>query len=210
MKKIKDIILKEGFRSVAANGIKSFTVENLASKLAISKKTIYQHFPKKEILIKKMIDFRMKKLTNEFNQIIGEEKDSILQFIKIREHNIKFANKFNLQKLTYLKARYPDIWKIIEKYRFDRKNIYKQIFELAQTQGYLRENLDPEICSALYMNIFNSTFQPEFMNENNLSIDLTIDHLQEILSNGFFNKNGIKKMNNYQNNKLAAFIGRTK
>jgi len=210
MKKIKDIILKEGFRSVAVNGIKSFTVENLASKLAISKKTIYQHFPKKEILIKKMIDFRMKKLTNEFNQIIEEEKDSILQFIKIREHNIKFANKFNLQKLTYLKARYPDIWKIIEKYRFDRKNIYKQIFELAQTQGYLRENLDPEICSALYMNIFNSTFQPEFMNENNLSIDLTIDHLQEILSNGFFNKNGIKKMNNYQNNKLAAFIGRIK
>ena len=210
MKKIKDIILKEGFRSVAVNGIKSFTVENLASKLAISKKTIYQHFPKKEILIKKMIDFRMKKLTNDFNQIIEEEKDSILQFIKIREHNIKFANKFNLQKLTYLKARYPDIWKIIEKYRFDRKNIYKQIFELAQTQGYLRENLDPEICSALYMNIFNSTFQPEFMNENNLSIDLTIDHLQEILSNGFFNKNGIKKMNNYQNNKLAAFIGRIK
>ena len=56
------------------------------------------------------------------------------------------------------------------------------------------------------MNIFNSTFQPEFMNDNNLSIDLTVNHLQEILSNGFFNKNGIKKMNNYQKNKLAAFI----
>ena len=202
MKKIKDIILKEGFRSVAVNGIKSFTVENLASKLAMSKKTIYQHFPKKEILIKKIIDFRMKKLTNEFNQIIKEESDPIIQFIKIREHNIKFANKFNLQKLTYLKARYPDIWKIIEKYRFDRKNIYKQIFTLAQTQGYLREKLDPGVCAALYMNIFNSTFQPEFMNDNNLSINLTINHLQEILSNGFFNKSGIKKMKEYNENKL--------
>ena len=124
--------------------------------------------------------------------------------------DLEFANKFNLQKLTYLKARYPDIWKIIEKYRFDRKNIYKQIFTLAQTQGYLREKLDPEVCAALYMNIFNSTFQPEFMNDNNLSIDLTINHLQEILSNGFFNKNGIKKMNDYQNNKLATFIGSSK
>ena len=45
---IKDIILKEGFRSVVSNGIKSFTVENLASKLSMSKKTIYQYFPKKE------------------------------------------------------------------------------------------------------------------------------------------------------------------
>ena len=210
MKKIKDIILKEGFRSVAVNGIKSFTVENLASKLAMSKKTIYQHFPKKEILIKKIIDFRMKKLTNEFNQIIKEESDPIIQFIKIREHNIKFANKFNLQKLTYLKARYPDIWKIIEKYRFDRKNIYKHIFTLAQSQRYLRKNLNPEVCVALYINIFNSTFQPEFMNDNNLSIDLTIEHLQKILSNGFFNERGIKKMKEYQNNKLATFISSNK
>ena len=201
MKKIKNIILHEGFRSVVRDGIKSFTVESLASRLSMSKKTIYQYFPKKEILIKKIIDFRMKKLTNEFNQIIKQESDPIIQFIKIREHNIKFASKFNLQKLTYLKARYPDIWKIIEKYRFDRKNIYKQIFTLAQTQGYLRENLDPGVCAALYMNIFNSTFQPEFMNDNNLSIDLTIDHVQEILSNGFFNKRGIKKMNEYTKNK---------
>ena len=204
MKKVKNIILKEGFRSVEKEGIKSFTVENLASKLAMSKKTIYEYFPKKEVLIKKIIDFRMKKLTKEFSSIIDKEKDPIIQFIKVREHNVKFANKINLQKLTYLKSRYPDIWKIIEKYRLDRKNIYKQIFVLAKKQGYLRENLDPEVCVALYINIFNSTFQPEFMNDNNLSINIAINHLQEILSNGFFNKNGIKKMNEYQKNKLVT------
>ena len=204
MKKVKNIILKEGFRSVETDGIKSFTVESLASKLAMSKKTIYEYFPKKEVLIKKIIDFRMKKLTKEFSSIIEQEKDPIVQFIKIREHNIKFVNKINLQKLTYLKSRYPDIWKIIEKYRLDRKNIYKQIFILAKKQGYLRENLDPEVSAALYINIFNSTFQPEFMNDNNLSINIAINHLQEILSNGFFNKNGIKKMNEYQKNKLVT------
>ena len=204
MKKIKDIILNEGFRSVVTNGIKSFTVESLASGLSMSKKTIYQYFPKKEILIKKIIDFRMKKLTNEFNEIISQESDSIIQFIKIREHNIRFANNLNLKKLTYLKARYPDIWKIIEKYRLDRKNIYNQVFNLAQTQGYLRKKLNPEICTALYINIFNSTFQPEFMNDNDLSIDSTINHLKEILSNGFFNERGMKKMSAYTTNKLTT------
>ena len=204
MKKIKDIILNEGFRSVVANGIRSFTVESLASRLSMSKKTIYQYFPKKEILIKKIIDFRMKKLTNEFNKIISQESDSIIQFVKIREHNIRLANNLNLQKLTYLKVRYPDIWEIIEKYRLDRKNIYNQVFNLAQTQGYLRENLNPEVCAALFINIFNSTFQPEFMNNNNLSIDSAINHLKKILSNGFFNERGMKKMNEYTANKLTT------
>jgi len=204
MKKLKDIILKEGFRSVSSDGIRSFTVENLASKLSMSKKTIYQYFPKKEVLIKKIIDFRMNRLTKEFSLIIDEENDAIVQFIKVREHNIKFANKINLQKLTYLKSRYPDIWKIIEQYRFDRKKIYKEIFSLAKEQGYLRENLNPEVCAALYINIFNSTFQPEFMNNNSLSINQTINHLQEILSNGFFNKKGIKKMKDHSNNNLTT------
>ena len=204
MKKIKDIILNEGFRSVVSNGIRSFTVESLAFRLSMSKKTIYQYFPKKEILIKKIIDFRMKKLTNEFNKIISQESDSIIQFVKIREHNIRLANNLNLQKLTYLKARYPDIWEIIEKYRLDRKNIYNQVFNLAQTQGYLRENLNPKVCAALFINIFNSTFQPEFMNNNNLSIDSAINHLKKILSNGFFNERGMKKMNEYTANKLTT------
>ena len=41
---------------VIRNGIRSFTVERLASSLSMSKqkkKTIYSFFPKKEVLIKK-------------------------------------------------------------------------------------------------------------------------------------------------------------
>ncbi len=197
MKSVKNIILKEGFKSVLLDGIKSFTVENLASRLSMSKKTIYQHFPSKECLIRKIIDSRLKKLTNEFNEIINKESDSMIQFIKIREHNIKFVNKINLKRLMYLKARYPDIWEIIEEYRFNRKTIYSEIFSLAKSQRYLRENLDPKICAALYINIFNSTFQPEFMNDNNLSIDLTIAHVKEVVLNGFFNKRGIEKVDEY-------------
>ena len=198
MKKVKDIILKEGFRSVSINGIKSFTVESLASALAMSKKTIYQYFPKKELLIKKIIDFRMKKLTQEFKQILKEEQDPIIQFVKIREHNIKFASRINLKKLTYLKSRYPDIWDIIEKYRFERKKIYITIFTAAKKKGYLRKSLNPDVCAALYINIFNATFQPEFMLNNDLGLDETISHVQEIVSNGFFNDSGIKKIQEYQ------------
>tara|TARA_B100000953_G_C17913440_1_gene388337 strand:- start:80 stop:685 length:606 start_codon:yes stop_codon:yes gene_type:complete len=197
MEKTKSIILKEGFSSVLRNGIKAFTVENLASSLAMSKKTIYQYFPKKEILIKKIIDFRMNKLTNEFKDIVRDEDDAIIQFINIRNHHIKFSHKFNLKKLTHLKARHPDIWEIIEKHRNDRKTIYKDIFTLAKSQLYLRENLDPDVCSSLYMNITNSTFQPEFLNENNLEIGEAVTHLRTILSNGFFNDSGIEMMNKY-------------
>ena len=55
MERNKKIILNEGFNSVIRNGIRSFTVERLAASLSMSKKTIYSYFPKKEVLIKKII-----------------------------------------------------------------------------------------------------------------------------------------------------------
>jgi len=199
MEKIKNIILKEGFRSVITNGIRSFTVENLASRLTMSKKTIYQYFPKKEILIKKIIIFSMEKMTLEFKNIIKNEPDPIIQFIKIIDSNNKLGRKLNLQKLTYLKSRYPDIWKLIEEHRRERKNIFFKIFKLSKEKGYLKDSLDPLVSANLFMNIINSTFQPEFMLDNNLTLEETITHLHEIMSNGFFNDLGIKKINEYRN-----------
>ncbi|MBV67345.1 MAG: hypothetical protein CMG26_03215 [Candidatus Marinimicrobia bacterium] len=197
MDKTKKIILKEGFNSVIRNGIRSFTVESLASSLSMSKKTIYSYFPKKEILIKKIIDFRMKKLSNEFREIIQSQDDAIVQFIEVRNHHIKFANKLNLKKLTYIKARHPHIWEIIEQHRLDRKAIYMEIFKLAKSQSYLRSNLEPSTCASIYMNVINSTFQPDFLNNNELELNETIDHLRKILSYGFFNDKAINKMKKY-------------
>ena len=197
MDKTKKIILKEGFNSVIRNGIRSFTVESLASSLSMSKKTIYSYFPKKEVLIKKIIDFRMKKLSNEFREIIQSQDDAIVQFIEVRNHHIKFANKLNLKKLTYIKARHPHIWEIIEQHRLDRKAIYMEIFKLAKSQSYLRSNLEPSICASIYMNVINSTFQPDFLNNNELELNETIEHLRKILSYGFFNDKAINKMKKY-------------
>lgn len=194
MDKAKKIILKEGFNSVLRNGIRSFTVENLASSLSMSKKTIYSYFPKKEILIKKIIDFRMKKLSSEFREIINNQNDAIIQFIEVRNHHIKFANKLNLKKLTYIKARHPQVWDIIEQHRLDRKTIYMEIFKLAKSQSYLRNDLEPSTCASIYMNVINSTFQPDFLNSNELELNQTIDHLRTIMSYGFFNEKAICKM----------------
>ena len=52
MDNIKSMILKAGDGIILSDGVKSFTVEHLASKLSMSKKTIYQYFPSKGGVIK--------------------------------------------------------------------------------------------------------------------------------------------------------------
>ena len=80
MRKLKNIILKEGDNLIVDEGIKSFTVENLASRLFMSKKTIFQYFSTKEALIKGIIVFKLKKQSEDFEKVMESEADPINKF----------------------------------------------------------------------------------------------------------------------------------
>ena len=158
MRKLKNIILKEGDNLILEEGIKSFTVESLALKLSMSKKTIYQYFPTKEILLKKIITFKLKSLSKKFDNIFkSEPNDPVVQFIKVRDLHIKFSSKLDSNRLIFLKTRYPDIWGIIEKHISERIETFTNIFLLAQKKGYLRETIDPTIAAKLFENILNTS-----------------------------------------------------
>ena len=194
MRKLKNIILKEGGNLIADEGIKSFTVENLATRLFMSKKTIYQYFSTKEALIKGIIVFKLKKQSEGFEKVMESEADPINKFYKIRDLHIKFSNKINLKRLVYIKTRYPKIWDIIEKHRSERIENFTKIFLLAKKKGYLRETLDPIVSAKLFVNILNTSFRPEFILKNNINIKEAIYHIQEIVISGFFNKKLHKKI----------------
>ena len=203
MDKIRSIILKEGDELILNEGVKGFTVEHLASKLSMSKKTIYQYFPTKEILLKKIITFKLKSLSKKFDNIFkSEPNDPVVQFIKVRDLHIKFSSKINFNKLSYLKIRYPDIWDIIEKYITERIETFTNIFLLAQKKGYLRETIDPTIAAKLFENILSICTRPEFVLKNDFSLKDIIFHLEEILGFGFFKKNTLKELQKYKNKKF--------
>ena len=194
MRKLKNIILKEGGSLIADDGIKSFTVENLATRLFMSKKTIYQCFSTKEALIKGIIVFKLKKQSEGFEKVMESDADPINKFYKIRDLHIKFSNKSNLKRLVYIKTRYPKIWDIIEKYRSERIENFTKIFLQAKKKGHLRETLDPIVSAKLFVNILNTSFRPEFILKNNINIKEAIYHIQEIVISGFFNKKFHKKI----------------
>ena len=203
MRKLKNIILKEGDNLILEEGIKSFTVESLASKLSMSKKTIYQYFPTKEVLLKKIITFKLKSMSKKFDNVFKSvPNDPVVQFIKVRDLHIKFSSKSDSNRLIFLKTRYPDIWGIIEKYISERIETFTNIFLLAQKKGYLKDTIDPTIAAKLFENILSTCARPEFVLKNDFSLKDIIFHLEEILGFGFFKKNALKELQKYKNKKF--------
>ena len=190
-------ILEEGFDSVAETGVRAFTVESLAKRLAMSKKTIYKFFPTKEKLIRSIMQFVFTQINSTFKRVMADEANPAVQFIKIMETITKFAGKAPLNKIAELKSLYPDIWKEIESFRLSHQEDFYTILYNAQEQGLARDDINMRSASIIYINIINSTFQPEFFLKNDLAIGETIRGFVQVVARGIFTDKGLKAIKGY-------------
>ena len=190
-------ILEEGFDSVAETGVRAFTVESLAKRLAMSKKTIYKFFPTKEKLIRSIMQFVFTQINSTFQRVMADESNPAVQFIKIMETITKFAGKAPLNKIAELKSLYPDIWKEIESFRLSHQEDFYTILYNAQEQGLARDDINMRSASIIYINIINSTFQPEFFLKNDLAIGETIRGFVQVVARGIFTDKGLKAIKGY-------------
>jgi len=192
-----DQILSEGFESVADGGVRAFTVDALSKRLAMSKKTIYKFFPTKENLITAIMHFALNQINRVFETVMKEEPNPAVQYIKIMEHICKFVGRTPVHKLVELKSLYPQIWNHVESFRLSHQQDFYTILKSAQEQGLARGDIDMKTASIVYVNIVNSTFQPEFFLKNDLPISKTIRGFVKVVARGIFNEKGRGAINQY-------------
>ena len=195
-------ILSEGFESVADGGVRAFTVDALSKRLAMSKKTIYKFFPTKENLIHSIMHFVLGQINGVFKKVMTEEPNPALQYIKIMEKICKFAGRTPVHKLVELKSLYPEIWKEVESFRLSHQEYFYIILKNAQDQGLAHIDINMKSAAIVYINIVNSTFQPEFFLKNDLPIRDTIHGFVQIVARGIFTEKGMKAVNQYYKDKI--------
>jgi TetR/AcrR family transcriptional regulator, cholesterol catabolism regulator len=192
----KEKILELGFETITQNGVRFFTVESLAAHLGMSKKTIYKYFPSKDILIEKIFDYFTSVIKRKLNQIVNSDMDPVEKYYKIMDFIMSKVSKMSMGKLVEVQNRHPIIWKKFELFRKGLTQDFATIFIEAQEKGYARKDIDMNIVAIIYMNIVNSTFQPEFFFQNNLAPIDTIKLFMQMITEGIFIKPEVKKLNN--------------
>ena len=190
-----EYILEQSFEALTRDGVRSFTVDSLSRKLGMSKKTIYKFFPTKEDLVDKSGGFFLELIEKKLKRLIATEPNPVIQFVKVMEFIMGHVSNISIERLADLKSRFPRVWKKMESFRLARRDDFHEILSKAQKQGFVREDVDIQIISTLYMNIINSTFQPEFFLKNNLTPSDTIHNFLKMVTGGLFTEDGIKYTN---------------
>ena len=196
-------ILEEGFEEIADIGVRSFTIDSFSKRIKMSKKTIYKFFPTKENLICAIMHFIFNRINSAFKEVMHEEPNPAVQFIKIMETIAKFAGRTPVNKVSELKSLYPEIWKEIESFRLSHQDDFYTILRNAQKQRLARDDINMKSASIVYINTINSTFQPEFFLKNDLPIRETIRGFVQVVARGIFTPKGLEAIKKYhEQNKI--------
>lgn len=185
VKKEGRIYMRERIVSVAIeemneNGRK-FTMDDLAKRLGVSKRTLYENFSSKEQLINTVIDLFLDKVKEKDKQIINNENLSTIE--KLRELALVIENelKYINEKTIYEAERYyPKQWKKIDGWLKARSISQKKIIKDGIEKGELR-NINPDVLIKVLNEAKNWIVNKKFLRDNNLTLSEVAASLVDIV-----------------------------
>ena len=142
---MKDQILIKATDMFLTLGFKSVTMDEIATEMGISKKTIYKYFSNKELLIEESTQLVHKEVIETIDKIVAKNFNAIEENFQIRRMFKEMFKYSETSPVYQLKKHYPEVYQKVVGYQIEicegcfRDNILKGISE-----GLYRENIDVE------------------------------------------------------------------
>lgn len=134
-------------------GIRSITMDEIARKLGISKKTLYQYVENKADLINKVVEQHMLDEMEAVKKIQAMAQDAVHEMILSASHATQQLRQLSPTTVYDLKKYYPESWEMVEKLHHESMyEVIKANLERGITQGVYRENINPEIIARFHTN----------------------------------------------------------
>ncbi|MXQ54936.1 TetR/AcrR family transcriptional regulator [Shimazuella alba] len=176
-------IINTAFELFNVKGYRSVTLSELASKLGMSKKTLYQHFTGKEDIAEAVITEKMKQLTYQINQS-KSVSDNPLAEIKLTLLGIKKQIMMINPLFLYDIEKYiPSLWAKIERFRAEKLTFMIKLLEQAQEKGWIK-SIQPKLAAHVFVSTVQTIVQPKFLSQNHYSVGEALDALIEIFLTG--------------------------
>ncbi|MGL2992737.1 TetR/AcrR family transcriptional regulator [Flavobacterium sp. TSSA_36] len=143
MAKASELFLKLGFKSI--------TMDDIASEMCISKKTIYKYFCNKEVLIEESTEVMHKEVHQSIDAIVKKNYNAIQENFEIRKMFKEMFNSGDTSPMYQLKKHYPEIYyNLVSREVNDCNAVFKQNIEKGIKEGLYRPDIPKEAYVRFY------------------------------------------------------------
>lgn len=188
---VKKRILEHSLQLFIQYGIRSVSMDDLASDVGISKKTIYQYYKDKNQLVEDAVAAILNKNFCECEETKVIAKNAIEESFMLIKQRDDFFNILNPLILYDLKKYHPKGYGIFMEYKDNQLyNILKKNIEWGIADGLFREDVNVKLTTIFRLETIEMAFLPEFQSKVNLNIKEIHRELFYLFLNGIATKKG--------------------
>jgi AcrR family transcriptional regulator len=206
VEKKKQHIISESIQLFLKFGVKSLTMEDIARKLGISKKTLYAHVKDKEDLLLQAVILFGKFEDKQLNEICSRGLNAIDESLEIKKWVLDMIQNIHPSVAYDIEKFHPAVSKRMKTSRHE--NVYRSIFQnivKGQKEGLYRSDINADILAKLYIGRMESIFDQELFpsttyNVSDVYMEWFIYHIH-----GMATSKGLQLLeNNFKNNKTKT------
>ena len=162
---MKSSITKSACESFLKLGFKSVTMDDIAAKLAISKKTLYKYFKNKEALVKAASTEFHTKVSEVICNIMQENFNAIEESFRIKQAVNAHLMKSRTSPMYQLQKYYPKIYnEFFNKEYGTFEMCVMHNLEKGISEGLYRSDFDKENILKFYFLLVRGIHESEFFN----------------------------------------------
>ena len=191
---LKGKILDTAMTLFAKNGIKAVKMDDIARALNISKRTIYELYENKEVILFEGIKRYNQRREEEMSQFVKGNTnvmDIILNVYKVKVEEFRFTNPLFYDDLE----KYPDVMAYLEKSRDENRKELIAFLNKGVKEGYFRENINNDLVTILFDSIGQLFLQKRLYAR--FSIESVLNNIMFISLRGICTIKGIEVLDNF-------------
>jgi AcrR family transcriptional regulator len=177
-------------------GFKSVTMDDIASKLGISKKTIYQHFDNKTKLVEVTTLSLFELISQGIDCISALEKNPIEEIYDIKKFVMEHLKDEKSSPQYQLQKYYPKIYTSLKAKQFElMQGCVTDNLERGVQQGLYRNSLNVDFISRIYFSSMISIKDQDMFPLQKFSMNMLMDYYLEYHLRGICTEKGLEKLN---------------
>jgi AcrR family transcriptional regulator len=189
--KARDLMLR--------NGVKHVTMDDIATQLGMSKKTIYQFYKDKDALVMAVVNFELEEQSLKCQRTQDTADNAVHEMFMLLEDIQQMFKNMNPMTMNEIAKYYPEAFARIQNHKDEfmhqiiKTNLIKGI-----EQGVYRKEIDPEILSIYRLETSFVPFNPQLYPFSKFDIGKVTLQIIENFIYGVMSLKGIELMEKYK------------
>lgn len=157
---IKERVIDVALSQFLTHGVRSVTMDEIASSVRISKRTLYEMFTDKETLLKDCIISRRDEMRIYLDEVLRNTQNVLEVVLAFYRRSVEALHHINNRFWDDVK-KYPEVYAIVVESRDKEADDELKFFKMGVDQGLFRKDIDYVVVNTLFRDLLRIYLKTE-------------------------------------------------